>query len=191
MLQQRLEKRGWKDVVVAKTETGQEFLSALESASKKAPIKNLVAWGHAFPHGIVMKEDEGMYRKRSDLAPKSGAAFLEDLEKRMKAGTIKFSKDATIVLAACNCGGTIDVKTGKATPDSSSFAAELAKLTGARVIASVGGSDQTVAGDDMRREGTMGGWFVFDKQNPEGRALQGCTDSSCKVIQPERLIKKD
>jgi hypothetical protein len=101
---------------------------------------------------------------------------------------------ATIVLAGCNCGGKFDVKSGKAAPDPFSFAAALAKTTGARVIASVGGSDQSKGGADLTKDNSPnGGWFVFDNDSPSGRALDdgsNCSKGTCKTMQPEKYMKK-
>jgi hypothetical protein len=56
-------------------------------------------------------------------------------------------------------------------------------VSGARVIASVGKSDQEKANSEREE---------YSKQSPEGRRLEGegCLSGSCQVIQPEKNIKK-
>jgi hypothetical protein len=112
-LKKRLEKAGFQDVVAAKPETGWKLVDKMETASSIAPIKNLVIYSHATPQNIVMRENAGLFRgeayKKSDVidqgGEQQGIAYLDDIKKKMDAGQIRFSSDATIVLAGCNCGG--------------------------------------------------------------------------------------
>jgi hypothetical protein len=135
--------------------TGEEFLAALVEASRRAPIANLVIYGHAAPNALFMREDRGFYASVMEVAKSShvvsgedeekdeqlrgvGARDLADFEWLLARGEIRFTRDPVIVFAGCGVAGKRDI-------DPSGIAARIAEITGAKVIASIDVTDQSMA----------------------------------------------
>src|ERR1041385_1542018 len=53
---------------LALVSTGEEFLRTLVEASRRAPIANLVVYGHAAANALFMREDRGFYAAVEDVA---------------------------------------------------------------------------------------------------------------------------
>ena len=141
--------------------TGEEFLDSLVAASRDAPIANLVVYGHAAPNALFMREDRGFYGSVMEVAKVShivsgeeidkdeqlrfvGARDLSDFEQLVTRGEIRFARNAVIVFAGCGVAGKRDI-------EPSSIAARMAEITGAKVIASIDVTDQSMArGRDFR-----------------------------------------
>jgi hypothetical protein len=160
--------------------TGAEFLDALAAASRKEPIANLVVYGHAAPNALFMREDRGFYGAVMEVAKVShvvsgeeiekdeqlrlvGARDLSDFEQLVARGEIRFTRNAVIVFAGCGVAGKRDI-------EPRSIAARMAEITGARVIASIDVTDQSMArGRDFRnKEYSRRGWVRFVAgQTPE------------------------
>jgi hypothetical protein len=156
--------------------TGVEFLEALVSASRRAPIANLVVFGHSGPIGFYMREDRGFYRSIGEIARASrmvdgavaekeeklralGARDLGDLQELIKSNEIKFASDAVIVLTGCSAAGETDV-----TPDG--IAGKIADITGAIVFGSVNVTDDSIAegaGRLWSNEYSTGSWVRFER----------------------------
>ena len=134
--------------------TGEEFLDALVAASRAAPIANLVVYGHAAPNALFMREDRGFYGAVMEVAKVShivsgeeiekdeqlrlaGARDVSDFEQLVARGEIRFARNAVIVFAGCGVAGKRDIEPG-------SIAARMAEITGAKVIASVDVTDQSM-----------------------------------------------
>lgn len=134
--------------------TGEEFLDALVTASRNGPIGNLVVYGHAAPAALFMREDRGFYASVMEVAKASqvvsgedvdkdeqlrlaGARDLSDFEWLLRRGDIRFTRNAVIVFAGCGVAGKRDI-------DQSGIAARMAEITGARVIASIDVTDQSM-----------------------------------------------
>jgi hypothetical protein len=148
--------RGFKNPAeLALATTGEEFLDALVSASKHGPVRNMVLYGHSASNALYMLEDRGFYRAVSDAAEGTqlaaetseakeqelrarGARGLADLERLVLSGEVRFARDAVIVFAGCDAAGRI-------APEPTGIAAELARVAGATVYASLGVTDQSMA----------------------------------------------
>lgn len=141
--------------------TGEEFLAALAEASRRAPIANLVVYGHAAPTALFGREDRGFYASVIEVAKASqivsgtdderdeqlraaGARDLGDFERLLARGEIRFVRNPVIVFAGCGVAGKRDI-------DPHGIAARIAEVTGAKVIASIDVTDQSMArGRDFR-----------------------------------------
>jgi hypothetical protein len=160
--------------------TGEEFLDALVAASRNEPIANLVVYGHAAPNALFMREDRGFYGTVMEVAKVThvvsgeeiekdeqlrlvGARDLSDFEQLVARGAIRFTRNAVIVFAGCGVAGKRDIEPG-------SIAARMAEITGAKVIASIDVTDQSMTrGRDFRnKEYSRRGWVRFaGGQTPE------------------------
>jgi hypothetical protein len=160
--------------------TGEELLDVLVAASRKEPIANLVVYGHAAPNALFMREDRGFYGTVMEVAKVShvvsgeeiekdeqlrrvGARDLWDFEQLVARGEIRFARNAVIVFAGCGVAGKRDIEPG-------SIAARMAEITGAKVIASIDVTDQSMTrGRDFRnKEYSRRGWVRFlGAQTPE------------------------
>jgi hypothetical protein len=176
--------------------TGGEFLEALVQASRDAPIANLVVYGHAAPKALFMREDRGFYGAVMEVAKAShvvsgeeiekdeqlrlvGARDLSDFEQLLSRGEIRFMRNAVIVFAGCGVAGKRDIEPG-------SIAARMAEVTGARVIASIDVTDQSMTrGRDFRnKEYSRRGWVRFVRGQPPERL-------NTKVIDALRQLNFD
>jgi hypothetical protein len=161
--------------------TGEEFLDALVAASRTAPIANLVVYGHAAPNALFMREDRGFYGAVSEVAKASpivsgeeiekdeqlrlaGARDLSDFEQLVARGEIKFARNAVILFAGCGVAGKRDI-------EPASIAARMAEITGAKVIASVDVTDQSMTrGRNFRdQEYSRRTWVRFLPAQPPER----------------------
>jgi hypothetical protein len=161
--------------------TGEEFLDTLVAASRGGPIANLVVYGHAAPNALFMREDRGFYGTVMEVAKLShvvsgeeiekdeqlrlaGARDLSDFEQLVSRGEIKFTRNAVIVFAGCGVAGKRDI-------EPNSIAARMAEITGAKVIASVDVTDQSMTrGRDFRnKEYSRRTWVRFPGQQPPER----------------------
>jgi hypothetical protein len=161
--------------------TGEEFLAALVEASRRAPIGNLVIYGHAASTALFAREDRGFYASVMDVAKLSkvvsgediekdeqlrlaGARDLSDLEWLIARGEIRFTRNASIVFAGCGVAGKRDV-------EPNGIAARVAEITGARVLASIDMTDQSMArGRDFRnKEYSRRTWVRFVGGQPPER----------------------
>jgi hypothetical protein len=160
--------------------TGDELLDALVQASRKAPIANLVIYGHAASNALFMREDRGFYASVAEVARDShvvsgtederdeqlrtaGARDLSDLEWLVARGEIRFTRNPVIVFAGCGVAGKRDI-------DLAGIAARLAPLLNAKVIASIDVTDQSMGrGPDFRnKEYSRRTWVRFQgAQAPE------------------------
>src|SRR6185295_5290512 len=103
---------------------------------------------------LFMREDRGFYASVMDVAKSShvvsgedvekdeqlrlaGARDLSDFEWLLKRGDIRFVRNAVIVFAGCGVAGKRDI-------EPNSIAARMAEITGARVIASIDVTDQSM-----------------------------------------------
>ncbi len=153
--------------------TGEEFLDLLVEASRLGPIANLVVYGHAAPTALFMREDRGFYGAVTEVAKVSrivsgeeiekdeqlrlaGARDLSDFEGLVNRADIRFTRNAVIVLAGCGVAGKRDI-------EPNSIAARMADVTGAKVIASIDVTDQSMArGRDFRNhEYSRRSWVRF------------------------------
>jgi len=161
--------------------TGEEFLDSLIAASRNGPIANLVVYGHAAPAALFMREDRGFYASVMEVAKSSqiasgedvekdeqlrlaGARDLSDFEWLLKRGDIRFTRHAVIVFAGCGVAGKRDIEPG-------SIAARMAEITGAKVIASVDVTDQSMTrGRNFRdQEYSRRTWVHFLRAQPPER----------------------
>ena len=161
--------------------TGMEFLDLLVEASRLGPIANLVVYGHAAPSALFMREDRGFYGAVGEVAKASyivsggeiekdeqlrlaGARDLADFEWLLGRGEIRFARNAVIVFAGCGVAGKRDIEPG-------SIAARMAEATGAKVIASIDVTDQSMArGRDFRNhEYSRRTWVRFTGGQPPER----------------------
>lgn len=160
--------------------TGEEFLAALVEASRRAPIGNLVIYGHAASTALFGREDRGFYASVMEVAKVSkivsgediekdeqlrlaGARDLSDFEWLVARGDIRFARNASIVFAGCGVAGKRDV-------EPNGIAARVAEITGAKVLASIDVTDQSMArGRDFRnKEYSRRTWVRFmGGQTPE------------------------
>jgi hypothetical protein len=160
--------------------SGEEFLAALIAASRRGPIANLVVYGHAAPTALFMREDIGFYAAVKDVARESqiaygseeekedqlrlsGARDMGDLERLVASREIRFAPSVSIVFAGCGVAGKREV-------EPASIAARTAELTGAKVIASVDVTDQSMArGRNFRNhEYSRRTWVRFvGRETPE------------------------
>jgi hypothetical protein len=153
--------------------TGAEFLDALIAASGDEAIANLVVYGHAAPNALFMREDRGFYGGVMEVARGShvvsgedvekdeqlrlaGARDLSDFEQLVARGEIRFTRNAVIVFAGCGVAGKRDIEL-------TSIASRMAEITGAKVIASIDVTDQSMTrGRDFRnKEYSRRGWVRF------------------------------
>jgi hypothetical protein len=154
-------------------QTGEEFLNALVSASRRGPIANLVIYGHAASTALFMREDRGFYASVIDVAKTShvvsgeddekdeqlrlvGSRDMSDFEWLLSRGEIRFTRNPVIVFAGCGVAGKRDI-------ERNSIASRMAELTGAKVIASIDVTDQSMArGRDFRNhEYSRRSWVRF------------------------------
>jgi hypothetical protein len=161
--------------------TGEEFLDTLVAASRAAPIANLVVYGHAAPNALFMREDRGFYGAVMEVARVShivsgeelekdeqlrlaGARDLADFEQLVVRGAIRFTRNAVIVFAGCGVAGKRDI-------EPASIAARMADITGAKVIASVDVTDQSMTrGRNFRdQEYSRRTWVRFLRAQPPER----------------------
>jgi hypothetical protein len=139
---------------LAAVSTGDEFLRVLVNASLRAPIGNLVIYGHAAANALFMREDRGFYGSVEEVARETkivegteedrasqlramGARDLSDLMELVARGDIRFAKNAVIVFAGCGVAGRRDIERG-------SIAARTAEIADAMVIASIDVTDQSM-----------------------------------------------
>lgn len=165
---------------LAFVQTGEEFLNALVSASRRGPIANLVIYGHAASTALFMREDRGFYASVIEVAKTSHVVSGEDIEKDeqlrlvgsrdmsdfewlLSRGEIRFTRNPVIVFAGCGVAGKRDV-------EPNSIASRLAELTGGKVIASIDVTDQSMGrGPHFRNhEYSRRSWVRFmGAQTPE------------------------
>jgi hypothetical protein len=165
---------------LAFVQTGEEFLNALVAASRRGPIGNLVIYGHAASTALFMREDRGFYASVIEVAKGShvvsgegvdrdeqlrlvGSRDLADFEWLLGRGEIRFARNAVIVFAGCGVAGKRDI-------EPNSIAARMAEVVGAKVIASIDVTDQSMArGRDFRNhEYSRRSWVRFmGGQTPE------------------------
>jgi hypothetical protein len=158
---------------VTTARTGEEFVDALISASRRGPISNLVIYGHAHSSALYMMEDRGFYvsvgtvAKHTHLAAGNeaerishlraiGARDLTDLEQLVRRGEVSFANGAIVVFAGCAVAG-------KRTIVPQNIAWQIARIANATVIASLGVTDQSMAsGANFRNnEYSRGSWVRF------------------------------
>jgi hypothetical protein len=165
---------------LAVVSTGDAFLRVLVDASRRAPIGNLVVYGHAAPNALFMREDRGFYGSVEDVARETrivegtredrasqlramGARDLSDLMELIAAGDIRFAKNAVIFFAGCGVAGSRSVEL-------SSIAARAAEIADATVFASIDVTDQSMGrGPSFRdREYSRRSWVRFSPgETPE------------------------
>ncbi|MEJ0076714.1 MAG: hypothetical protein WDO17_14930 [Alphaproteobacteria bacterium] len=139
---------------LATVSTGDEFLRVLVDASRRAPIGNLVIYGHAAANALFMREDRGFYGSVEEVARETrivegtedarasqlramGARDLADLMELVASGDIRFAKNAVIFFAGCGVAGRRDI-------DLSGIAARAAEIADATVVASINVTDQSM-----------------------------------------------
>jgi hypothetical protein len=139
---------------LATVSTGDEFLRVLVAASRRAPIGNLVIYGHAAANALFMREDRGFYGSVEEVARETrivegseearasqlramGARDLADLMELVASGDVRFAKNAVIVFAGCGVAG-------RRSADPSSIAAQAAQIADVTVIASIDVTDQSM-----------------------------------------------
>ncbi len=160
--------------------TGEEFLAALVEASKRGRIANLVVYGHAASTALFAREDRGFYASVMEVAKTSqivsgeaadkdeqlraaGARDLTDFEWMLARREIRFTANPVIVFAGCGVAGKRDI-------EQNSIAARMAEITGAKVIASIDVTDQSMGrGPNFRNhEYSRRSWVRFTReQSPE------------------------
>jgi len=161
--------------------TGEEFLVTLIEASRRAPIANLVIYGHAASNALFAREDRGFYASVMEVAKAShivsgddvdkdeqlrlaGARDLSDFEWLLARGDIRFTASPVIVFAGCGVAGKRDI-------EPNSIAARMAEITGAKVIASIDVTDQSMGrGANFRNhEYSRRSWVRFARNQPPER----------------------
>lgn len=161
--------------------TGEEFLATLVDASRHGPIANLVIYGHAASNALFAREDRGFYVSVMQVAKAShvvsgediekdeqlhaaGARDLSDFEGLLARGAIRFTAKPVVVFAGCGVAGKRDI-------EPNSIAARIAEITGARVIASIDVTDQSMGrGADFRNhEYSRRSWVRFTREQPPER----------------------
>ena len=161
--------------------TGEEFLAVLIEASKRAPIANVVVYGHAASTALFAREDRGFYASVMEVAKGShivsgedvdkdeqlrlaGARDLSDFEWLLARGQIRFAANPVIVFAGCGVAGKRDI-------EPNSIAARMAEITGAKVIASIDVTDQSMGrGANFRNhEYSRRSWVRFTRDQPPER----------------------
>jgi hypothetical protein len=166
---------------LAVVSTGDEFLRALVDASRRAPIGNLVIYGHAAANALFMREDRGFYGSVEEVARETriidgtdearasqlramGARDLSDLMELVARGDIRFAKTAVIVFAGCGVAG-------KRSIDFGSIAGRAAEIADATVIASIDVTDQSMGrGRSFRdHEYSRRSWVRFLPDQPPER----------------------
>ena len=166
---------------LAFAQTGEEFLDALVSASRRGPIGNLVIYGHAASTALFMREDRGFYGSVLEVAKSShvvsgeaeekdeqlrllGARDMSDFERLLSRGEIRFARNPVIVFAGCGVAGKRDI-------EPNSLAARMAEITGGKVIASIDVTDQSMArGRNFRNhEYSRRSWVRFVGGQPPER----------------------
>jgi hypothetical protein len=175
--------------------TGAAFLDALVFASQQGPIRNLVIYGHAGSASLYMMEDRGFYRSVSEVAQstqlvgeggadkeenlrRSGARDLHDLEMLVRSGDIRFAPDAVIIFTGCAAAGEKDI-------DPSGIAARFAEIANATVIASLGVTDQSIAGRRLSAdEYSRGTWVRFGKDSKPQKL-------GTRVLDPLSALRSD
>jgi hypothetical protein len=164
--------------LLAVATTGEALLDAMVRASRQAPIGNMVIYGHAASNALFAREDRGFYASVMEVAKTShivtgtdaekdeqlrlaGARDLSDLAWLHARGKIRFTRNPVIVFAGCGVAGKRDIDPG-------GIAARIAEITGAKVIASIDVTDQSMArGRDFRNhEYSRRTWVRF---GPDGR----------------------
>lgn len=161
---------------IVRPSTGADFLDELVAASRQGPIGNLVIYGHAAPTALYMMEDRGFYRSVQEVAASTllpspagvskeaelrrlGARDLGDLQKLLQDGAIRFAPDAVVVFTGCAAAGEKSL-------DPAGIAARMAEITKATVVASLGVTDQSMAGrrrNPSPDEFSRGTWVRFAK----------------------------
>jgi hypothetical protein len=139
-----------------------------------------VIYGHAASTALFMREDRGFYASVMEVAKGShvvsgeedekneqlrlvGSRDLSDFEWLLGRGEIRFTRNAVIVFAGCGVAGKRDI-------EPNSIAARMAEVVGAKVIASIDVTDQSMArGRDFRNhEYSRRSWVRFmGGQTPE------------------------
>lgn len=161
--------------------TGEEFLETLVQASKRGPIGNLVVYGHAASAALFAREDRGFYASVLEVAKAShivsgedldkdeqlravGARDISDFERLLARGEIRFTANPVIVFAGCGVAGKRDI-------EPNSIAARMAEITGAKVIASIDVTDQSMGrGANFRNhEYSRRSWVRFTREQPPER----------------------
>lgn len=158
--------------------SGAEFLDALIIASRTAPIKSLVLYGHAAPTALYMREDLGFYSDLNEVATKTeivsgsleekrlllwlkGARDLAQFERLLKEGHIRFAKSPVIVFTGCAVAGQKNA-------ESQSIAWKMSDMLDATIIASIGVTDQSMARSSRGRnsEYSRHSWVRFVAHEP-------------------------
>ena len=95
----------------------------------------------------------------------AGARDVADFEQLVTRGAVRFARNAVIVFAGCGVAGKRDIE------PLSSIAARMAEITGAKVIASIDVTDQSMArGRDFRdQEYSRRTWVRFERAQPPER----------------------
>jgi hypothetical protein len=161
--------------------TGEEFLAMMVEASKRGPIANLVIYGHAASAALFAREDRGFYASVKEVAKNSqivsgedidkdeqlraaGARDVSDFEWLLTRGEIRFTRNPVIVFAGCGVAGKRDI-------EPHSIAARMAEISGAKVIASIDVTDQSMGrGANFRNhEYSRRSWVRFTREQPPER----------------------
>ncbi len=161
--------------------TGEEFLARLIEASKRGPIANFVVYGHAASRALFAREDRGFYASVMEVAKGShivsgedidkdeqlrlaGARDLSDFEWLLARGDVRFTASAVIVFAGCGVAGKRDI-------EPNSIAARMAEITGAKVVASIDVTDQSMgrSANFRNHEYSRRSWVRFTREQPPER----------------------
>ena len=161
--------------------TGEEFLATLIEASKRGPIANFVVYGHAASRALFAREDRGFYASVMEVAKGShivsgedidkdeqlrlaGARDLSDFEWLLARGDVRFTASAVIVFAGCGVAGKRDI-------EPNSIAARMAEITGAKVVASIDVTDQSMgrSANFRNHEYSRRSWVRFTREQPPER----------------------
>jgi RHS repeat-associated protein len=164
-------------------DTGAKFLDALERASAKGPIKNLVVYGHSWVNNLIMKWDEGFFdSKYPNLGP--DARNVDDLNTLMSTGKVRFDKDAIAIFASCGCGG------GRAFEDDK-FAAKFTLKTGITSIAAVGLTAPKNEGNSDAKQQADYSWVKIERVSDGKGGFTLKTTTLPNVLNPIDYVKKD
>jgi hypothetical protein len=140
-----------------------------------------VIYGHAASAALFAREDRGFYASVKEVAKNSqivsgedidkdeqlraaGARDVSDFEWLLTRGEIRFTRNPVIVFAGCGVAGKRDI-------EPHSIAARMAEISGAKVIASIDVTDQSMGrGANFRNhEYSRRSWVRFTREQPPER----------------------
>jgi RHS repeat-associated protein len=144
---------------ISQVSTGKEFITELENYTKTdGYISSIVSFTHSGEFGMALNWNEGFFKADQAYGGKNEAT-TDDLDKKIKSGSIKFAVNAIWIFASCNTNNT---SRGVAEP----IALEITNKFGIKTIGSTGLVSQELTEDGKGYTGRLvtNGKFILNER---------------------------